>query len=398
MDPTIEAHPTTFGLFDASSFFREAVEQSPSSVVITDRNGNIQYVNPKFEALTGYTSAEVMGHNPRVLNSGYTPEDGYRELWKTILDGHTWRGVFRNRKKNGDIYWEAASISPMRDANGEITHFMAIKEDITTQRAYEERLRETVRTLNAQQEEMNQNLAEARATQQYLLPRDFPVLGGTRIHARNEPAAMVGGDHYDVARISDHELAFLVADVTGHGVSAALISCLLSSEFRNALSRDICPRKVLTDVNRALRHTVPDGHFASALVGVLDTETGRLRYGLAGHPDLLVWRADPGRVERLTTDGFLLGLAPPEIAGFESRETTLGPGDVVLAYTDAFIESADPQGRQMDIEGLMDLLGRHAHLPLRELVDSIYHDTLHFGRTSSLGDDATIVALRFAEG
>jgi PAS domain S-box-containing protein len=108
-----------------------AVEQSPVCIVITDRAGNIEYVNPKFCALTGYTPDEVRGRNPRVLKSGEMPPEGYRQLWETILAGREWRGEFHNKKKNGELYWELASISPIVDETGAITHFLGIKEDIT---------------------------------------------------------------------------------------------------------------------------------------------------------------------------------------------------------------------------------------------------------------------------
>ncbi|MGA8162766.1 MAG: PAS domain S-box protein [Acidobacteriaceae bacterium] len=119
-----------------------AVEQSPVSVVITDREGRISYVNRKFTDCTGYASDEVLGRNPRLLNSGYSPPDMYRELWTTVLNGGEWRGEFRNRKKNGELYWETALISPIVDANGSIEHLLAVKEDITERRALESELRQ----------------------------------------------------------------------------------------------------------------------------------------------------------------------------------------------------------------------------------------------------------------
>ena len=108
-----------------------AVEQSPASVVITDTSGRIEYVNPKFCALTGYAPAEVIGQNPRVLKSGETPAEAYQEMWLRITHGHDWRGEFHNRKKNGELYWEFAVISPIKDEAGNLTHFLAVKEDIT---------------------------------------------------------------------------------------------------------------------------------------------------------------------------------------------------------------------------------------------------------------------------
>jgi PAS domain S-box-containing protein len=118
-----------------------ALAQSPASVVITDTNGTIEYVNPKFEEITGYSMAEALGQNPRILKSGSKPDYDYRAMWETISAGHEWRGIFLNRRKDGSMFWEAASISPLRDDHGRITHFIAVKEDITERKRAEEELR-----------------------------------------------------------------------------------------------------------------------------------------------------------------------------------------------------------------------------------------------------------------
>lgn len=113
------------------SMLSTAIEQSPATVVITDADGTIEYVNPKFSKLTGYTFEEALGQNPRILKSGVQPPEVYEQLWQTITAGNIWRGEFCNKKKNGDLYWESAVISPVKDANGVITQFLAVKEDIT---------------------------------------------------------------------------------------------------------------------------------------------------------------------------------------------------------------------------------------------------------------------------
>ncbi len=117
-----------------------AVEQSPSSIVITDLFGEIEYVNPRFTQLTGYHLSEVIGKNPRILKSGETPGKIYSDLWTTVTRGNTWRGEFHNKKKNGDLYWEYASISPIVDHDGKISHFLAIKDDITEKKSIENEL------------------------------------------------------------------------------------------------------------------------------------------------------------------------------------------------------------------------------------------------------------------
>lgn len=129
--------------------FQRAVEQSPASIVITDPNGSIEYVNAKFSQVTGYAASEVLGQNPRILKSGFTSLEEYRTMWKTITSGQIWRGEFRNRRKDGELFWESAIISPMRSSRGVITNFLAVKEDITERKAYEEQLRKLNEELEA---------------------------------------------------------------------------------------------------------------------------------------------------------------------------------------------------------------------------------------------------------
>ncbi len=107
------------------------IEQSPAVIMITDINGNIEYTNPKFTEVTGFTFDEVKGKNPRILKSGDKPLEEYQGMWKTLLDKKEWRGEFQNKRKNGELYWELASISPIVNERGEITNFIAVKENIT---------------------------------------------------------------------------------------------------------------------------------------------------------------------------------------------------------------------------------------------------------------------------
>ncbi len=117
-----------------------AVEQSPTIVVITNLKGTIEYVNPKFSVVTGYTPEEVINKNPRILKSGKTPDETYIALWQTISSGKDWFGEFINKKKNGEYYWESANIYPLKDEKGRITHFIAMKEDITVRKTMEQDL------------------------------------------------------------------------------------------------------------------------------------------------------------------------------------------------------------------------------------------------------------------
>ncbi len=114
-----------------------AIHQSPVSVMITNSNGDIEYVNPKFTEISGYTADEVSGKNPRILQSKDTPDGTYKNLWDKLLSGRKWEGEFLNKRKNGEFYWESAVISPVIDDKGKIIQFVAVKEDITDKKKFE---------------------------------------------------------------------------------------------------------------------------------------------------------------------------------------------------------------------------------------------------------------------
>ena len=132
----------------------KAVEQSPVSVVITDIQGNIEYVNPFFSQLTGYQINEVIGKNPRIIQSDNTSPETYTEMWKTIQSGKVWRGELLNKKKNGESYWEVEMIAPVIDSEGAIVNYIAIKEDVTAQKESDAKLREAYGRLEEQMKEI----------------------------------------------------------------------------------------------------------------------------------------------------------------------------------------------------------------------------------------------------
>lgn len=133
-----------------------AVEQSPVSVVITDLDRNIQYVNPKFLEATGYAQDDVLGNKPSLLKSGLTPEDHYQDLNATLERGEQWRGEFVNRRKDGSLYWEQASIQPIRNLEGRVTNYLGIKVDITQRKLAEERHQALLAELKRSNQDLEQ--------------------------------------------------------------------------------------------------------------------------------------------------------------------------------------------------------------------------------------------------
>lgn len=187
----------------------QAVEQSSASVVITNLKGEIEYVNPKFTEATGYTFEEVIGNTPGILKSGNQSPAYYAELWKTIVSGNVWRGEFQNKKKNGELYWEAASISPIFTEDGRITHYLAVKDDITDRKRVEADLKlakEQAEAASKAKSEFLSNMSHEIRT-----PLNG-VIGFTDL-LRNTPLSPVQQQYVDNANVSGHALLGIINDI-----------------------------------------------------------------------------------------------------------------------------------------------------------------------------------------
>ena len=166
-----------------------AVEQSPVTIVITGINGLIEYVNPKFCQVTGYSQEEAIGQNPSILSSGETTSEEYAEMWRTIASGQEWRGEFHNRRKNGDLYWEFASVSALADKDGNITGYLAVKEDISARKKAEEALALSQQELQLKHQELGAvfdqvDLAKKEWEETLDCLKDFVILTDAEHHVR----------------------------------------------------------------------------------------------------------------------------------------------------------------------------------------------------------------------
>ncbi len=158
-----------------------AVEQSPISIAITDVSGVIEFVNSRFTEATGYTEAEVIGQDARILSSGDTPRETYTDMWNALKDGKVWQGEFRNAKKNGDLFWELATIAPIRNEQAEVTHYVALKEDVTQRKITEaDLLKQTAkaREMALQAEAANQVKSEFLANMSHELRTPMTAILG----------------------------------------------------------------------------------------------------------------------------------------------------------------------------------------------------------------------------
>jgi PAS domain S-box-containing protein len=173
-----------------------AIDQSPASIIFTDTSGTIQYVNQRFTEVTGYTAKEAIGRTPSIVRSGRNPRAVYADLWRTVRAGKVWRGELQNRRKNGELYWDSVSISPIKDANGVITHFLGCQEDITDRKLSHEKIRdseERFRQLADNMQEVFFVVSSDLRTKLYLSPSYEEVWGQTRESAYSDPASFIDG-------------------------------------------------------------------------------------------------------------------------------------------------------------------------------------------------------------
>lgn len=242
---------------------------------------------------------------------------------------------------------------------------------------------------NAQRFERQRRVA--RSLQAGLLRTDMPVMESCQMHATYEPASSesdIGGDYFDAFDLPDGRVAMVVGDVSGKGAEAAAHTAMAKYMLRAFAIRNPGPSSVLFHLNNALVQGLEEDKFTTLMYAVIDPQSNRCRLALGGHPSPLVYRAKTEKVEVLEAEGGIVGAFPDE--RFDQIEFDIGPGDVLLAYTDGLIEARTPDGEMYGRECVMESLLRNAHLPGQELTAKIYEDARTFG---TVWDDTVVFAL-----
>jgi len=270
-----------------------AVEQAAEAIIITDCDANIVYVNPAFERTTGYTSAEVLGRNPNLLSSGLQPPEYYEEMWRIIQKGNVWSGKFTNRRKDGSLFHEEATISPVRDAAGKIINYVAVKRDVSRERELE------LQFLQAQKMEAVGRLA-----------------GGVAHDFNNLLAVILGYSEMALESMPDsHPLRHGVEEISRAADRAAgLTRQLLAFSRQQVLQpRVINLNTVVSDVEKMMRRLIgEDIQFMTRL-----------------EPELGMVKADPGQIEQV-----LMNLV------VNARDAMPGGGRLIVETSNIILDAA----------------------------------------------------------
>jgi len=372
-------HDFTRGREALQSFvlLSRVVEQTADSVVLTDTQGIIQYVNPAFEATTGYGRDEALGQTPRILKSGLHDAEFYRQMWAQFTHGPAFKGMVINRKKTGELYWTQQTVTSMRDESGHLTHFVSVSQDITEVR-------------KKQEQEFQLQLARDVQQRFYAAP---PAIPGFDVGASAHPADETGGDYFDFISMPDGSLLIAVADAKGHGFSSALVMALTRAYVRCFAAMQLELDDILARVNQMLLKDLEHGHFVTLFLARLNPRRQSLFYASAGHvPGFIFF--DSGNVKcTLDSTGPPLGLFSGSKISL-SPAIYLDPGESALFLTDGVTESTTPDGHQFGAQRVLDYVHKHHHDSASIIADGIYRAARAFVQGDPQDDDITSVIIK----
>lgn len=357
-----------------------AVEQTADAIYITDRHGVVEYVNPGFERITGYSKEEILGRTPGLLRSGRHDVAHYRELWSTVLAGEVFRGTMINRRKNGEIYYAEMTITPIKDPADAVTHFVAVGKDMTDRR---------------RRQEHELELEIACRVQQGLFPAGVPESPGFDFAGAAHPATTMCGDYFDYVATGDGQVGIVIGDVSGHGLGPAVLMAETRGYVRAFMRTLPGAADVLRALNLALIDDLEDGRFVTMLLARLDTRTRVLTYANAGHPTGFVLGRD-GRVRvALESSGTPLGVSAT-LGVTDTEPIVLEPGDTLVLMTDGIPESQAPDGSLLGTDGALRLVREHLAGSAQQMLEGLVDGALAFAAGSPQADDVTAIICKVA--
>jgi len=367
-----------------------ALKSAANGIVITNTQGEIEWVNPAFTKLTGYSWKEVIGKNPRVLKSDKHDQNYFKNLWETILSGEVWHDEIVNKKKNGDLYYEEMTITPIINDEQEIVQFVAIKQDITERK----RLEEIV--INAKKR-MEDELNVAKDIQMSMLPLIFPAFpqrAEIDIYADLIPAREVGGDFYDFYFLDESHICFVVGDVSGKGVPAALMMAVTKTLLKSRATNDKSTASILTHVNNEISKDNDTYMFITVFMAILNTNTGELIYSNAGHnPSFIIQHKDKKVIKLSDLHGPVIGAM--EEMTYSETKLFISQDDIVIAYTDGVTESQNKDEELYSDAKFVDFLENWEFTTPKKLIEEIIASVKKHEDGAEQFDDITGLAIQY---
>lgn len=363
------------------------------------------YVNEGFVRLTGYSAEEVIGQSCRFLQGDGSNPDTVQIIRDALNGEYECSVEIQNFRKDGTPFWNRLSITPVRDPEGTVTHFIGIQSDVTLRRLAEDGLKKANEELEQANVIMQRDLDEAAQIQRAWLPQSLPEVEGYRFAWSFIPCQELGGDSLNVLRLDEHHLGMYVLDVTGHGVGAALLSasiqrwlspvpehsCLFKRVPRPGTGYEIAsPSAVATTLNGWFQAEPKSGKFFTLIYGILDLRDGEFRYTTAGHPPPLKVGSEGAEVCPLAR-GIPVGMLKE--FDFGEARLRLRKGDRLLFYTDGAQEAEAPDEELYELERLLKDLETHRDRSPEDALEAIMQNLRSWCGSETMEDDVTFLML-----
>ncbi|OGV47193.1 MAG: hypothetical protein A2X46_03775 [Lentisphaerae bacterium GWF2_57_35] len=381
-----------------------AIQNAGSGIAIADISATLSYCNPAILRLLGFDAPEeTQGENIR----RFMAEEGRADdIVTTVLRGEPWSGELEMKRKDDSTVFVQASVVPNLNADGDLVGMVFSLLDISVLKQAQKQLEEYAGQLKEKNTQMVNDLNMARDIQQAFLPRNYPVFPRNASPERNAlkfshlyyPSGTVGGDFFDILRVSDTQAGIFISDVMGHGSRAALVVATIRGLIEQLSSVAHDPGAFLTQLNHAYGSVfgqTGDLMFATALYLVVDVSTGRIAYTDAGHPFPFRLRRDIGQVEELFfgegTKGPAIGLFEDSV--YKNAEAQLSLNDLLVFYTDGLSEAKGDEKEYYESGFMTEQMRTHILLPPAQLLNELVAGARsHSGRTE-FDDDVCMLGM-----
>lgn len=375
---------------DKNFIIEKALNNINVNIYVIDNTGRIVSINNELLKNLNINEKDVLGKNYREL--------GFIEYEKIelILESDKCRNISYNNIEdsiiiNNDTIKVLKSIHAICDENHKLQEIVVSFVDINKLKNLEDK----IMSINHQ---LTNDLKMAKRVQEKIIPdsRKFSTIKELNIGYSYSPMDIMGGDLYDIININEGVYAFFIADVSGHGASAALITAMIKMSFLTHANKDSSPERVLSLVNEDIFSIIGNtGYFVSVCYCILDTNTGEMNLSNGGHMPTLIFRNDTRTIEEHKANSTLLGVFESKTAKYSTIKFKLNKGDKILLFTDGLIESQNEEGEFYGKKRLIYFAEENQSLPVQNFVNRLTEDVKGFTRKSIQTDDIAIIFIEY---
>ena len=380
---------------------QRAIDSSSNGIVIVDAKDThlpVIYVNKGFEKITGYKSYDIIGKNCNILQGTDNDQPGIIEIRNAIKNNKHVTTVLRNYKKDGTLFWNELTISPIFDENKDITHFVGLQNDITERKTSQEKLEAAYRTIK-------NDFYAAAQIQRDLLPNVKYVIPGLSFKWLFIPSVEVSGDIFNYFQLDENITAFYLLDVSGHGIPAAMMSVTLSRmispyqkpesllRILNPVTNKYIitpPAEVISHLNSIYQSELDSISYFTMIYGVIDFGKNKITFCQAGHPSPMLLTSG-GEVKSVGTSGFPVGMLPD--MNYENQEFDFIKGDKLFIYSDGVTECSNNQGILFSEELFIKTISENRNKQMEEIIENLKINLKNWKSGDDFEDDITILAI-----